>query len=75
VAPVGVPLSDSLLALFALQNLSPDITIYCKDIVGPVSSLKHLSVLVILQSLLNLQAEKDYLRNQYSATVQLGQSA
>jgi len=69
VAPVGVPLSDSLSALSALQNLSPDITIYCEDIVGPVSSLKHLSVLVILQSLLNLQAEKDYLRNQYPTTV------
>ena len=68
MASVGVPLSDSHSALFALQNLSPDITIYYEDIVGPVSSLKHLSTLVILQSLLNLQAEKDYLRNQYSAT-------
>jgi hypothetical protein len=68
-------LSDSLSALFALQNLSPDITIYCEDIVGLVSSLKHLSVLVILQSLLNLQAEKDYLRNQYPTTVRPGQSA
>jgi hypothetical protein len=75
VAPVGVPLSDSLSALSALQNLSPDITIYCEDIMGPVSSLKHLSVLVILQSLLNLQAEKDYLRNQYPATVRPGRSA
>jgi len=68
VASVEVPLSDSHSALFALQNLSPDITIYCEDIVGPVSLLKHLSTLVILQSLLNFQAEKDYLRNQYPVT-------
>ena len=52
--------------LHSLQSVSPDILIYSEDIIGPVSSLKHLSVLVILQSLLNLQAELDYLREHHT---------
>ena len=75
MASTEVPLSESHSALSALQNLSPDITIYCENIVGPVSFLKHLSSLIVLQTLLNLQAEKDYLREYYPTTTHLGRSA
>jgi len=58
----------------SLQSASPNILIYSEDIIGLVSFLKHLSVLVILQSLLNLQAELDYLREHYASHFHLGQS-
>ena len=73
LSKLALPSIHSL--LHSLQSASPDILIYLKDIIGLVSSLKHLSVLVILQSLLNLQAELDYLRKHYPSHFCLGQSA
>jgi hypothetical protein len=37
-----------------LQDITSEVSIYPEDIIGPPSSLKYLSTLVILQSLLNL---------------------
>ena len=48
-----------------LQNLFSEVLIYLEDILGPASSLKYLSALVVLQSLLNLQARQDYLSNSF----------
>jgi len=72
LSKLALPSVHSLLHL--LQSASPDILIYSEDIIGPVSFLKHLSVLVILQSLLNLQAELDYLREHYPSRFHLGWS-
>jgi hypothetical protein len=73
LSKLTLPSVHSLLHL--LQSVSPDILIYSEDIMGPVSCLKHLSVLVILQSLLNLQAELDYLREHHPSRFCLGQGA
>jgi hypothetical protein len=48
--------------VYALVGLLSSSNIYPEDIVGSIPSLKHLSMLVVLQSLLNTQAELDYLR-------------
>ena len=72
LSKLALPSVHSLLHL--LQSASPDILIYSEDIIEPVSFLKYLSVLVILQSLLNLQAELDYLREHYSSHFHLGRS-
>src|SRR6266851_7531662 len=52
--------SSSTLTL--LQQIAPRVTIYSEDIVGPISSLKQLSILAMLQGLLNSWAKQAYLR-------------
>src|SRR6266851_9138426 len=44
--------SSSTLTL--LQQIAPRVTIYSEDIVGPISSLKQLSILAVLQGLLTV---------------------
>jgi len=58
IIPLGIPQSTLLL----LQDISPGVTIYPEDIVRSVPSLKDLSILTLIQTLLNSRVKQDYLR-------------
>src|SRR6266853_3166551 len=52
--------SSSTLTL--LQQIAQRVTIYSEDIVEPISTLKQLSILAVLQGLLNSWTKQAYLR-------------
>jgi hypothetical protein len=48
-----------------LNSLDNHQTFYCDDILGTVPSLRHLTTLVLSQSLVSLQIFKEYLLREY----------
>jgi len=71
-------ISSSVILPFSpitLANLPSEVYIYSEDILCPVSSLRYLSTLVVLQSLLNFRDQQDYLRHTFPFWTRPGWSA